>query len=147
MCSILCTTRTFQACQEIISLYMWFTVSTYHMKTSSNFENIHWQLMASLKLVTFLMTTYKLVFLDIIFLAVGLLQLSPFHDNESIVERRIQTSERTVDPNTMTKNKQRKTKQKQNLETTQTPTQIGSTRRRQEGKASYALNIILVAKA
>jgi hypothetical protein len=80
------------------------------MKTSSNFENIHWQLMASLKLVTCLMTTYKLVFLDIIFLAVGLLQLSPFHDNESIVERRIQTSERTVDPNTMTKEKQSKNK-------------------------------------
>ena len=80
--------------------------------------------MASLNLVTFLMTTYKLVFLDIIFLAVGLLQLSPFHDNESVVERRIQTSERTVDPNTMTKKQtQRKTKQEQNLGTTQAPTQ------------------------
>jgi len=80
-------------------------------------------------------------------LAVGLLQLSPFHGNESVVERRIQTSERTVDGDTMTKNKQRKTKQEQNLETTQTPTQTGSTRRRQEGKASDALVIKLVAKA
>ena len=71
--------------------------------------------MASLKLVTFLITTYKLVFLDIIFLAVGLLQLSPFHDNESVVERRIQTSERTVDPNTMTKNKHKEKQSKNKI--------------------------------